>query len=50
MLAILTFQKTATDSVNQADSVDIKILVEFPGKDFEIFGEILELRGWHSYA
>ena len=50
MLAILTFQKTATDSVNQADSGDIKILVEFPGKDFEIFGEILELRGWHPYA
>ena len=31
MLAILTFQKTATDSVNHADSGYIKILVEFPG-------------------
>ena len=31
MLAILTFQKTATDSVNHADSGDIKILVQFPG-------------------
>ena len=30
MLAILTFQKTATDSVNHADSGDIKILVQFP--------------------
>ena len=31
MLAILSFQKTATDSVNHADSEDIKILVQFPG-------------------
>ena len=31
MLAILTFKKTATDSVNHADSGDINILVQFPG-------------------
>ena len=31
MLAILTLKKTATDSVNHADSGDINILVQFPG-------------------
>jgi len=31
MLAILTFEKTGTDSVNHSDSGDVKILFEFPG-------------------
>ena len=29
--AIFLFQKTGTDSVNHADSGDIKVLVSFPG-------------------
>ena len=36
VLAILTFQKAATDSG------DNKILVQFPGSDFEILGAILQ--------
>ena len=30
--AIFLFQKLGIDSVNQADSRDIKILTQFPGK------------------
>ena len=31
MSTFFSFQKTETDSVNQADSGDTKILVQFPG-------------------
>ena len=42
--AFFYFQKIGTDLVYQADSRDIKILVQFPGKS------ILKLRGLRPYA
>ena len=49
--AIYIFQKVVSDSVNHADSEDIKILIQFPGKSiFENFAQFLKKRGRHQYA
>ena len=47
--AIYIFQKVVSDSVNHADSEDIKILIQFPGKSiFENFAQFLKKRGRHQ--
>ena len=49
--AIYIFQKVVSDSVNHADSEDIKILIQFPGKSiFENFAQFLKKRGRHQQA
>ena len=49
--AIYIFQQVVSDSVNHADSEDIKILIQFPGKSiFENFAQFLKKRGRHQYA
>ena len=42
------FQKIKADSVNDADSRDTKLLIEYPGNP--ILAQFSKLRGWHSYA
>ena len=49
--AIYIFQQVVSDSVNHADSEDIKILIQFPGKSiFENFAQFLKKRGRHQQA
>ena len=51
MLTNFPFQKRRTDSVNHADSEDIKILIQFPGKSiWKILEIFLKLRGLRPYA
>ena len=44
-------KNTENDSVNQAESADIKILIQFSGShDLKIFSWNFKLRGWALYA